>query len=246
MPPRKSPARAGGKTAGTASRPRQAKQKAKGKRTYDAEGSREKILQTATKHFVAKGYNGARVDEIVADADTSKNLVYYYFHNKEALFVAVLDRIYATFSAQRGEAWQHRTSPVDALRELAGEIFTAMVKMPEMISLLDTENLFRATHIKKLACIENIYHPLLSNLGDLLRRGEEAGVFRKGIDPTQLYISMSALCYHYISNQYTLSAIFGFDLMAPARLKARREHAVEMTLRFCVEPAVSSRFGLPD
>jgi TetR/AcrR family transcriptional regulator len=245
MPPRKTQSRSGGK-APRATRPRRTKQKAKGKRTYDAERSREKILLTATKHFVAKGYNGARVDEIVADAETSKNLVYYYFHKKEDLFVAVLDRIYAAFSAQRGEEWRDRTSPLEALRELAGEIFTAMVKMPEMISLLDTENLFQAAHIKKLACIENIYHPLLDNLRKLLKRGEQAGVFRKGIDPAQLYMSMSALCYHYISNQYTLSAIFGFDLMAPAKLKARREHAVDMTLRFCVEPAVAASVGLPD
>lgn len=41
--------------------------------------SREAILTTAVKHFVEKGYDGARIDEIVSDTDTSKKLLYHYF-----------------------------------------------------------------------------------------------------------------------------------------------------------------------
>lgn len=206
--------------------------------------SREMILKTAIKHFVAKGYDGARIDEIVSDTETSKNLVYHYFRGKEDLFVAVLDRIYEEFNAQRGERWRADGSPIERLRSLAGDTFNTLVKVPELVSLLNTENLFRASHLKKLPQIKSIYHPLLDGIRELLARGEEEGVFRKGIDPIQLYISMSAISYHYISNQYTFSAIFGFDLMAPRKLKSRRDHVIEMTLRYCVKPSVAARLDL--
>jgi hypothetical protein len=41
-------------------------------------------------------------------------------------------------------------------------------------------------------------------------RGEDAGMFAKGIDPIQLYVSMFSLSYLYVSNYHTFSAIFGF------------------------------------
>ncbi len=215
-------------------------------RKRDAVRSREAILKTAVKHFVEKGYDGARVDEIVSDMDTSKNLVYHYFSSKEDLFVAVLDRIYDEFSRQRGETWRTEASPIEGLRKLAAETFNTLVKNPEIVSLLNTENLFKATHIQKLPRVKTIYHPLLDSIRDLLARGEAAGVFRSGIDAVQLYISLSALSYHYISNQYTFSAILGFELMGPRRLKARRDHVVEMTLRFCIKPVVAMKPGILD
>jgi TetR/AcrR family transcriptional regulator len=215
-------------------------------RKRDAMRSREAILTTAVKHFVEKGYDGARIDEIVSDTDTSKKLLYHYFLNKENLFVAVLERIYTEFSLQRGETWRNEKSPIEGLRKLAGETFNALVKMPEIVSLLNTENLFKAIHIRKLLQIKAIYHPLLDGIGELLARGEKAGVFRKGIDPIQFYISMSALSYHYISNQHTFSAILGFDLLAPRKLKSRRDHVIEMCLRFCIKSSIAARLGIPD
>jgi TetR/AcrR family transcriptional regulator len=222
------------------------KQLAPANRKRDAMRSREAILTTAVKHFVEKGYDGARIDEIVSDTDTSKKLLYHYFLSKENLFVAVLERIYTEFSLQRGETWRNEKSPIEGLRKLAGETFNALVKMPEIVSLLNTENLYKAIHIRKLLQIKAIYHPLLDGIGELLARGEKAGVFRKGIDPIQFYISMSALSYHYISNQHTFSTILGFDLLAPRKLKSRRDHVIEMCLRFCIKSSIAARLGIPD
>jgi hypothetical protein len=52
------------------------------------------------------------------------------------------------------------------------------------------------------------------------------------VDPVQLYVSIAALGYFYISNNYTLSTIFGRDLLAPAAKEDRLAHAVEFTLGY--------------
>jgi AcrR family transcriptional regulator len=53
----------------------------------------QRILDAATRVFSTKGYHGTLVDEIAAEADTSKGGVYFHFPNKQAIFLALLDRL---------------------------------------------------------------------------------------------------------------------------------------------------------
>ena len=53
----------------------------------------EKILDAATRVFSTKGYHGTLVDEIAVEAETSKGGVYFHFPNKQAIFLALLDRL---------------------------------------------------------------------------------------------------------------------------------------------------------
>jgi TetR/AcrR family transcriptional regulator, fatty acid metabolism regulator protein len=53
----------------------------------------QRILDAATRVFSAKGYHASLVDEIAAEAETSKGGVYFHFPNKQAIFLALLDRL---------------------------------------------------------------------------------------------------------------------------------------------------------
>jgi len=63
------------------------------RRTRGDGGRREKLLETATREFAAKGLAGARVDAIARAARSNKQLVYYYFGNKIGLYNEVVGRI---------------------------------------------------------------------------------------------------------------------------------------------------------
>jgi TetR/AcrR family transcriptional regulator len=52
--------------------------------------TRERILEVATDEFAAKGFAGARVEEIARGAQVNKQLLYYYFGSKQALYDEVL------------------------------------------------------------------------------------------------------------------------------------------------------------
>jgi hypothetical protein len=78
--------------------------------------------------------------------------------------------------------------------------------------------------------VHRLHSPLVDTLRDILRRGERSGLFRTGIDPVQLYISIAAEGYFYLSNRYTLSSIFARDLMAPRALAGRARHIRDMVL----------------
>ena len=53
----------------------------------------QRILDAATSVFAAKGYHGTLVDDIAEQADTSKGGVYFHFPNKQAIFLALVDRL---------------------------------------------------------------------------------------------------------------------------------------------------------
>ncbi|MFX7090834.1 TetR/AcrR family transcriptional regulator, partial [Acinetobacter baumannii] len=76
-------------------------------------------------------------------------------------------------------------------------------------------------HIRRSKNIPALYNPLIEAIEDLLRRGQAAGVFRDGVDPVDLYISISGLGYFYLANRHTLGTVFKTDLEAPARIEQR-------------------------
>jgi len=201
------------------------------RRARNAERTQAAILAAATKEFARHGFGGARVDRIAALAGTNKRMLYYYFGAKEGLFLAVLEAAYARIrGAEQRLDLTHR-EPAEGMRELVTFTWRHFLAHPEFISLLATENLHRAKHLKRSARIRSLHSPLVATISDLLERGQRAGVFRGGVDPVQLYVSIAALSYFYLSNAHTLSTIFGRDLLAPKAKAARHAHVVDLVLR---------------
>ena len=196
------------------------------------ERNRGRILAAALEEFARYGLGGARVDRIAARAGANKRMLYYYYGNKEALFLAVLESRYAHI--RRAELGLHlgALDPEKGIRRLVAFTWDYYLKHPEFLTLLNSENLHRARHLRRSHQIAAMHSPLVATLRDLLERGARAGKFHRGIDPVQLYISIAALGYFYLSNRHTLSTIFERDLLA-ARSKAERlKHMTALVLGY--------------
>ncbi|MDQ6672884.1 MAG: TetR/AcrR family transcriptional regulator [Chloroflexota bacterium] len=72
----------------------------------------ERILDAATRVFATKGYHGTLVDEIAAEAETSKGGVYFHFPNKQAIFLALFDRLSAMLRERIETAVAAQTNPI--------------------------------------------------------------------------------------------------------------------------------------
>jgi len=198
----------------------------------DPERTRRRILDAAIAEFSAKGLSGARIDEIAGRAGANKRMIYHYFGNKEDLYLAALETVYETIRASERGLRLEDLPPEEAMRELVRFTWQYFLEHPEFISLLNNENLHEARHIRRSARIRELHSPLVGLIENILERGAAAGVFRNGIDPVQLYVSIASLGDFYLSNRHTLSTIFGRDLDAPEELAARREHIVDVTLGY--------------
>ena len=190
--------------------------------------TRQKILEAATQEFARYGLGGARVDRIAARSGANKRMLYYYFGDKDGLFLAALEDRYAHIrNAERSLRLEH-LDPRQAVRRLVAFTWRYFLEHPEFLTLLNSENLHQGRHVRRSRRVREMHSHLVAMLGEVLRRGEARGLFRKGVDPVQLYISIAGEGYFYLSNRYTLSRIFGRDLMAPRALAGRARHISDM------------------
>lgn len=198
----------------------------------DPEKNRGRILAAALEEFARYGLGGARVDRIAARAGANKRMLYYYYGNKEDLFLAVLESRYAHI--RRAEHGLHlgALDPVDGIRRLIAFTWDYYLKHPEFLTLLNSENLHRARHLQRSRHIAAMHSPLVATLRDLLERGARAGEFRRGVDPVQLYISIAALGYFYLGNRHTLSTIFERDLLSARNKAERLKHMTALVLGY--------------
>jgi len=198
----------------------------------DPEKNRGRILAAALEEFARFGLGGARVDRIASRAGANKRMLYYYFGNKEALFLAVLESRYAHIRRAEQGLRLGALDPAEGMRRLVAFTWRYYLKHPEFLTLLNSENLHRARHLRRSRQIAALHSPLVAMLRDLLERGVRSGAFRRGVDPVQLYISIAALGYFYLSNRHTLSTIFERDLLAPRSKAERLKHMTGLVLGY--------------
>ena len=198
----------------------------------DPAKNQERILKAATAEFARHGLGGARVDRIAERAGANKRMLYYYYGNKEALFLAVMEASYLRIRNAERSLKLGETDPAEGIRRLVEFTWAYYLKHPEFLTLLNSENLHQARHIKRSKDIPAMHSPFVATIEDLLKRGVKAGQFRRGVDAVQLYISIASLSYFSQSNRYTLSTVFARDLFAPKHRAERLKHMVELVLGY--------------
>jgi AcrR family transcriptional regulator len=201
-------------------------------RLRDAERTRAEIVEVATREFADKGYAGARVDEIAAKMSTTKRMIYYYFGNKEQLYVEVLEHAYTGIRAIEQQLDVEHLAPVDAMRQLAELTFDHHESHPDFIRLVSIENIHRAEYIARSTMLSGLANPALDVLTRILDRGRTAGVFRGGVDPLDIHMVISAFCVFRIANRHTWGAIFGRDMLDPDRRAGHRRMLGDLVLEY--------------
>lgn len=201
-------------------------------RQRDADRSQSTILAAARDEFAEYGLGGARMDRIAERSGLNKRLIYYYFEDKEKLFQAVLEQTYRDIRERERQLHLTDLPPADAVRRLIEFTWNYYLEHPEFLNLLNSANLHKARHLQGSRRARELNSPLIETLAQVLERGRRDGVFRGGVDPLQLYVSIAGLSYFYLSNNHTLSAIFGRDLMTPKARSERLSHMCEVILGY--------------
>jgi len=186
----------------------------------DAEKTRARILRAARNEFMRHGYSGARIERISRTGRSSDRMIYYYFGSKEALYLDVLEGVYAELGAAEAELDLDTRHPVAALSELVTFTWHYYLAHPEFVALLSNENLMRGRHIAKSATVKQLSRPVLGILGTILAEGVRQKLFCRGLEVNRVYLTLAALGYFYLSNRYTLSSFLGTELMHPNQCEA--------------------------
>jgi AcrR family transcriptional regulator len=177
----------------------------------DPEGTRRRILLAAAEEFANGGLFGARVDQIARRAETNERMLYYYFGSKEQLFTAVLEHAFGALTEAEKALDLNGIAPVEAITRLAHFVWDYYRDHPDLLRLINNENLHEARYIQKSSRIREMISPMVATLSSILDRGQRAGLFRANVDPLRLYVALSGLGYYIVSNRFTLDALLGRD-----------------------------------
>ncbi len=172
--------------------------------------SRQTILNAAREVFSAKGFHGARIDEIAAAAAINKQRIYAYFKNKAGLFSAVLRESFCDLLAVEQHLLELGPENLPQLpEEILKSYFNAHERYPEIWRLLAWENLEGAKHSATLAGLQE---PVYAHLRKLYRIGQKRGEFDPEISFVAFVFTLLAVAYFMESNHRTLVKSLGIDL----------------------------------
>ncbi|WP_342360919.1 TetR/AcrR family transcriptional regulator [Terrarubrum flagellatum] len=227
------PARSAPKAKST---PRRAAKPEQPVRSRDPERTRASILAAATIEFSSRGFAGAGIDAIANRSGVNRRMLYHYFGSKRGLWLAVLEAAYERARSAEQRLDLASTPPEEAMRRLISFTFDSFIGDRTFINLLNSENLHQARHLKDSARVKDMHSPLIGMIGEILARGAKGGVFRNGVDPAQLWISIAGASYFYFSNIFTLSVILDRDLHAAHQVSERRAHVVDLLMSSLMLP----------
>jgi AcrR family transcriptional regulator len=208
----------------------------KPKRRSHAEAREEainQIVDIATGEFVEKGLAGARIDEIAGKA--TKRKIYYYFEGKDELYRAVLERAYKRVRESEATVDVDLGSAVDALRRLIEHDVRYHSQHQELVRLVMNENIHRAEHLRQIKGLPQGNRKVIELLERIIARGETDGSFRRGIDPIELHMNISALSFYNVSNQFTFAHNFGVDMSSPAAVERRAAQVADIIIAWVTQ-----------
>jgi AcrR family transcriptional regulator len=206
-------------------------------RKRDAAVTRARILEAAMEEFAARGLPDARIEDVAQRAGANRRMIYYYFGSKEGLYLAALEAIYDELIEVERKIDVDELDPIEAITALVNLKIDHYTHYPRFIAFLNMENLYRARHLKQSKRLGDFKAPLTKIIGRVLARGQRAGLFRAGIDPVDLYISICALGFMYFSNRHTLGVIFGRKLTTPKALEQRKATIADIVVSYLTRGA---------
>ena len=185
------------------------------KRRKDPVATRENILEVAMEVFAESGLSGARISEIARKTRTSQRMIYYYFEDKEGLYRATLERAYSGIRQIESLLDLENLGPVAAMRKLVETSLDYEEQHPEFVRMVAIENLHRARHMTDVSSLRKQNHAAIESVTEILERGRSQGLFRADIEPLEIHMIISALCFFRVSNRHTFKAVFGLDMTDP-------------------------------
>jgi AcrR family transcriptional regulator len=198
----------------------------------DPEGVRSNILMVARAEFAQNGLSGARIDDIAAKTNTSKRMIYYYFGDKEGLYLKALESAYSEVRTGEAQLDLEGLSPADALARLVEFTFDHHHQHEDFIRMVMIENIHHGQYLDQSKVIRELNVTAIDYIERIYARGVADGVFRSGLDPIDLHWQISALCFFNVSNRATFSKIFGCEFGAEEKLVKLKRNSVDTIIRF--------------
>ena len=191
--------------------------------------TRQKIFDAAEIEFCDKGLYGARVDVIAEAAGVNKRMIYQYFGNKDGLYTAVLQGIYARLADLEIHLLEQEADCKSAVRQLVFLYFDFLKNNQSFVRMIMWENLCAGQYFDA-AGIRTVKDSATEALKAMVRRGKASGVFRADVNEIDILLAFHTFCFPYFSNIHTLSRLLDIDLSGEDTIKQHADFVSQAIL----------------
>lgn len=187
---------------------------------------RRALLDAGKTEFANYGYDGARLERIAAKAGCAKRMLYYYFGNKQDVYLAVIEQCYTDIRESEDKLNLEDLAPLQALHALARKSFEYHEQNQEFTRLVLQENFQRGEMLGQVSTTELLRKAALEPIERILERGVAQGLFKEGVSPVDVHYLISALSSFRVDHSATWRSLLKVDLLGDSM----RAHHLQMLL----------------
>lgn len=162
---------------------------------HSMETTRDRILETALQLISEHGYRGATTAEIARRAGVAEGTIYRYFRDKKELFVACVEPVIQE-AIRRETALPREGSIRENLRRRIIERVRVIQENLPVFHILFTESRFHPEISEIL--LGQVAASVSAEEKEAIRRGIEAGAFRRAPHPLMMTVGMTAAIWAMI------------------------------------------------
>lgn len=190
----------------------------------DAGRTKARILDAAEILFARSGLEGASTEAIARQAGVSKTMLFYYFQNKEQLYLTVLKRVIESVMDEGRAREIAQMDAAAALRATVLDYFNVHYQRPTYAELTLREAMtYGGKYLERL----KYDLPIFGQLMRIIRRGSEAGVFRR-VDPVKTTLSIIGMTKIFFTFRETLERVWEQDVRSEERITEWRDQMIDL------------------
>lgn len=195
-------------------------------RHRDADRTRKRLLDAAEEIFSKSGLEAASTEAIARRAGVSKTMLFYYFQNKEQLYLEVLKRLFDLVVDPAQAARIETLSPREGLRAIVQGYFDIHLNRPAFAELTLREAMtYGGKHLHRL----RYDLPFIGQLMRVLRRGALSGEFR-AVDPLKTTVSLVGMTKILFTYRQAMETVLEQEVLSGDLIVEWREHIIDLLL----------------
>jgi TetR/AcrR family transcriptional regulator len=149
--------------------------------TSQPDDTRERIIDAAQDVFARDGFVGAKMQEIADRVGIQRPSLFYHFRNKEALFVAAHEQVFARIEPVFRESLLPDGDPFVQLDRVTRTVLAVMAEEPGFARMVARTAVDR--HPAAVRIVRRYLQPLVDVSVEFVRRQQMRGAFRPDADP---------------------------------------------------------------
>ncbi|MBP5992488.1 MAG: TetR family transcriptional regulator C-terminal domain-containing protein [Acinetobacter sp.] len=188
---------------------------------------RQQLLSAALDVFSLYGFSGASLDEIAQRADMHKSNIFYYYENKEALYVEVLTTVMQKWLAPL-QVLEPDLEPAEAITQYLMQKIEVSRTQPKASKLIALEIIQGAPHI--LPILKGPLRKLFKRKSKVILNWQEQGKISDKIDAEVLILNLWGITQNYADFSTQIEMVTGKTLSNRSMYQRTIEHTVHMML----------------